>query len=97
MGKLKEFYLSTKDVAKSLELPSTEYLMVMLAENNLIFANIDGLNYGYNEILRTEGIMNPNGKHKWKWSLESLSFLKSKLKIRTDEDVKNNVITFVEL
>ncbi len=92
----KEYFMSTKDVVKNLELPSVEFFMVMLAENNLIVTNLEGWNYGYNEILKTEKILHDNKHGKWKWSFASLDFLKNKLKIRTDFDVANNIITFID-
>ena len=90
----KEYPLSTKDVVKNLELPSIEYFMVMLAENNLITSNLEGFNYGYNEILKTEKILSNDKYGSWKWSLRSLDYLKNKLKIRTGFDIENNIQTF---
>lgn len=88
--------MSNEDIANNLELPSKEYFLVMLAENNLIFSNLDGMNYGYNEILKTEKILKINKYGKWKWSIDALNFLKNRLKIRTSNDKRLGIITFIE-
>lgn len=94
-NKLKKYCMTSEEVADNLELPSKEYLFVMLAENQLIFSNLDGMNYGYNEILKTEKILKFNKYGQWKWSLDAIDFLKNKLRIRTENDIVNNIITFL--
>lgn len=94
-NKLKKYCLTTKDVVKNLDLPSKEYLFVMLAENQLIFSNYDGFNYAFANILETEEILKINKKGQWMWSLHALEFLKNRLRIRTESDIANNIVTFI--